>query len=828
MGMPLLSTKLYIPPARPELVPRTRLIERMNAILRCKLALISAPAGFGKTTLLSEWGAHCGRPVAWVSLDEGDNDPTRFWTYLIAALRTVHPDVGEGALAALQSPQPPPIDLLLTGLINELTQVQIPIVLVLDDFHMITATQVNDGVVFLLDHLPRQMHVVISTRADPTWQLARRRARGEMTELRANDLRLTPEEVAAFLNDVMGLGLSAEDITDLDARTEGWIAGLQLAALAIRSPGSLHKTISPSTRKDATSFIKSFSSSHRFILDYLVEEVLDRQPPAIQRFLIETSILERMTAPLCDAVTSRKGGSQTILAELDRANLFLVPLDGERRWYRYHHLFTELLRGVLGQVEPNLAPILHRRASEWYAQQGSVDEAISHALASEDMARAADLIEQNAMGMIAHSELSTIAKWLDTLPDKMVRARPWLCIYHAWARYYLGPREQVEPRLRDAERALLITAQAVAPVTALTKSERQHIAGHVAALRAYMALQNEELERVSELARQALELLPEGDYARATAAIALAETPRDHGDLAASEQAYARARDIAEECGNLPMVVSAIAYMGLQQAKQGQLHQAQVTYGEALQLAVGSDGRQLPAAGLPYVKLGDLMREWNHLEAASHHLMVGIELCQRWGHADALVTGYSTLARVQLAQGELTTAQDTFRKVEQLARNTKVDPWAGCWMDDCRVQLWLATGDVPSAIRWVGKSGLRADDQLSFIRDLEHVTLARVIIAQGRLQPQGTHFGDALALLVRLLNKAESARWIGRTIEILALQALAHEGRGDTEEALGALAQALVLAEPEGYVRIFIDEGTPMGELLREAAGQPKMGVGWS
>jgi LuxR family maltose regulon positive regulatory protein len=843
MALPLLKTKLYIPPVRPGLVARPRLIERLDEGLRLghKLTLVSAPAGFGKTTLLSEWihsrtaGAKPGRSapgVSWLSLDAGDNDPTRFWTYVIAALQTVYPDVGQGALSALGGAQPRslPLELLLTGVINELAAKPVPPVLVLDDLHLIDDPQVHEGIVYLLDHLPPGMHVVFSSRADPPWPLARRRARGEMTELRARDLRFTPQEVASFLNDALGLGLSAQDTAALDARTEGWIAGLQLAALSMR--GS----------RDTSAFVRAFSGSHRLILDYLVEEVLDRQPASIQAFLLRTSVLERMTALLCDEVMAAqptgagpRAGSQETLEYLEQANLFLVPLDNERRWYRYHHLFAELLRGRLHRSQPGLVPLLHRRASRWYEAQGLIDDAIGHALEAGDVERAADLVEAHGLQMVVRSECSTLAKWLEQLPEEVVRARPWLCVCHAWARYYVGPRELVEPRLQDAEQAL--RRMDGAESSGYSEGEGRYVAGHIAALRAYMALQNEELGQVAELAQRALDLLPAGDYARATSAIAsaaqqafgalpemsyaratsaiaLAETPRERGDLAASERAYARAREIADECGNIPMAVSAVAYMAYQQAKQGRLHKALQTNRQALALAVGPDGRELPAAGLPYVKMGDLMREWDELETATQYLERGIELCLQWGHADALITGYTTLARVQLAQDKLAQARDTFHRAEQLHHKTDVDPWAICWIDDCRLRLWLAGGDLPAAVAWAEGSRMAADGALSYVRDLEHVNLARVLVAQGLYRPDGPWLDEALALLARLAEAAEEAGWVGRAIEVLVLRAVAHAARGEESAASGPLARALALAEPEGYIRTFLDEGAPVRGLL--------------
>jgi LuxR family maltose regulon positive regulatory protein len=418
---PILKTKLYIPPLRASLVTRPRLLERLDAGLRagCKLTLLSAPAGFGKTTLLSEWVAACARreprvPVAWVSLDGGDNDPLWFWSYWIAALQTLHPQVGHDALAALQSGSS--LEPLLTGLLNQIADVSEPVVLVLDDWHAITEPSVSDSVAYFVAHAPPAMHLVLSSRADPPWPLARLRARGEITELRANDLRFTAQEAAQFLQQGMRLDLSAQDVALLEQRTEGWIAGLQMAALSLRD------------RPDGSAVLVALSGTHRFILDYLVEEVLDRQSPGIREFLLRTSILDRMTSALCDAVADRED-SQVILGQLEQANLFLVPLDDERRWYRYHHLFADLLRSRLEQSvgAQGLAP-LHRRASAWYEKSGRIAEAMSHMRATGDVKGVARLVEGNALAMMDRGQLKTLAQWLELLPGEVTRARPWLCV----------------------------------------------------------------------------------------------------------------------------------------------------------------------------------------------------------------------------------------------------------------------------------------------------------------------------------------------------------------------------------------------------------------
>ena len=428
----ILATKLFIPPLRPKIVLRPRLIERLNKGLTSdrKLTLISASAGFSKTTLVSEWIVDSGRPTAWLSLDEGDNDPACFLMYLVAALQTIASNIGAGAMAVLQSPRPPSTESILTTLLNEITTIPGNFLLVLDDYHVIDAKPVHQALTFLLEHLPPQAHLVIATREDPPLPLARLRARGQLTELRAAelraaDLRFTPTEAADFLNGVMGLDLAVEDIAALEARTEGWIAGLQFAALSMQRC------------QDATSFIKSFTGSHHFVLDYLVEEVLQRQPDSIQAFLLRTSILDRLCGPLCDAVLrSPSASGQETLEDLERANLFIVPLDNERRWYRYHHLFAELLRQRLhqsassGNEEGGVAEY-HTRASQWYEDHGLEIEAFQHAAAANDIERAEGIIEGKGIPLHFRGAVAAILGWLASLPKTVLDARPSLCVRYA-------------------------------------------------------------------------------------------------------------------------------------------------------------------------------------------------------------------------------------------------------------------------------------------------------------------------------------------------------------------------------------------------------------
>ena len=831
MTTALLQTKLYIPQLPSTIVARPRLIELLDEGLHQshKLALISAPAGFGKTTLVIEWAENIDRPIAWLTLDEGDNDPARFWAYFIAALQTIYKGIGEAKLTALQSRRPPPIETLLTGIINEITTIpdltsgssESGFSLVLDDFHVIANPQINDALTFLINNLPSQMHLALSCRADPNLPLARLRSRGQMTEIRSIDLRFTTDEAAAFLNDGMGLGLSTEDVVSLDRRVEGWIAGLQMAALSMRG------------RKDVSGFIKAFSGSHRFVLDYLVEEVLDQQSSDIQEFLLRTSILERMTAPLCNVVTDRDDG-QVILAQLEQANLFLIHLDDQRRWYRYHRLFADLLRSRVEQAQPDLVLALHCRASEWYESAEFVEEAVSHAIAGKAHERAATLVEQNAMQMIIDGKHPTVSRWLEALPDELVRARPWLCVYHAWIRYWSGLREQVEECLQNAEQALASipllsegekqSVKTPLPTEteklAFTEAEGQHIAGYIAAIRASNALSNEEVPHALEMAQRAVELLPEGDYMRSLAGITLGAAHGSQSNVVAAQQAFAEASASARKFGYRTLSVSATCYLGMAQTKQARLHEAFGTYREALEVAIGSDEQQLPITGFPLVKLGDLSREWNDLATASSDLTRGVEACAQWGQADFLADGYVALTRLQLAQGNLSGARNTLRKVEGLTQRAKVDHFIICWMDECRLQLWLSEGNLAAAVRWAQTSGLRVDSELSYHHDLHHINLARVLVAQGVQQPSGTYLDEALGLLARLLAAAEKAGWIHEEIKILTLQAIALTAGGDSEEALTALARALTLAEPGGYVRTFIDEGESMGRMLRQAVAR--------
>ena len=541
---PILATKLYLPRLRPNVVSRPRLIERLNEGLHRKLTLIAAPAGFGKTTLVSAWVEGIERPTAWLSLDEGDNDPTRFLTYLVAALQTIAANIGEGVLGVLQSPQPPPPEAILTALLNEITTLPDNFVLVLDDYHVIDAQAVDIALTYLVEHLPPQMHLVIATREDPQLPLARLRARSQLTELRAADLRFTASEASAFLSQVMGLSLSAEDIAALEDHTEGWIAGLQLAALSMQG------------HQDVPGFIQAFAGDHRYIVDYLVEEVLERQPEPVRSFLLQTSILDRLHGPLCDAVTGQEGGNARLEA-LERGNFFVVPLDDKRHWYRYHHLFAEVLSAHLLAEQPDQVATLHRRASAWYEQHGSVADAIRHALAAEDFGRAADLVELAVPAMGRSRQEATVLGWLKALPDELVRARPVLSVHYAGALLLNGELEGVEARLRDAEQWLdtktdmgELALTSSAELVVVDEEEFRGLAGNIAVYRAAIALALGDVANTMKYARRALDLVPEDDdHWRGSAAGFLGLAYWTSGDLEAAHRSYAECMARVQRAG---------------------------------------------------------------------------------------------------------------------------------------------------------------------------------------------------------------------------------------------------------------------------------------
>jgi len=813
MTVPLLTTKLYIPPIRRNLVPRPRLIDRLNAGLHRKLTLISAPAGFGKTTLVSGWVAGCERPAAWLSLDEGDNDPTRFLTYLIAALQTIAAHIGQGVLDVLRAsqPQPPPTESILTALINEITTIPDNFVLILDDYHVIDAEPVDKALIFTLEHLPPQMHLVIATREDPPLPLARLRVRGQLTELRATDLRFTPSEAAEFLNQVMGLHLSPEQVTSLETRTEGWIAGLQLAALSMRG------------REDVSGFIRAFAGDNRYIVDYLVEEVLHRQPERVRSFLLQTSILDRLSGPLCDAVTGQEDG-RGMLETLERGNLFVVPLDDKRHWYRYHRLFADVLQAHLMEEQSHQIPTLHRRASDWYEQNGLRSDAVRHALVAEDFERAAGLIELAWSAMDISIQSATWLGWVKALPNELVRTRPVLSVEYAWALLDGGEMEAAEARLRDAERwlepAADVNERPEPPSSEMVVVDRElfrSLPAIIATARAYQAQALGDIPGTVKHARRALELTPEGDHLRRLQATALLGlTYWASGDLKAANHSFADFIMNFLTPGNIVAVIGVTYVLADIRTTIGRLHEALSAYEQSLQFAT-DQGQPMPVGTADlYRGMSELYREWGDLEAAARHLLTGKKLGEQAALTDWQHRLCVTQARMKQTQGDLDGALDLLDQAERLhIRNPLPDvrPIAAL-----RARIWVAQGKLAQALGWARERGLSVDDDLSYLREFEHITLARVMIARYKSERVVKAIHEAMGLLERLLKAAEEGGRMGSVIEILVLQALAHEAQGDIPRALDPLERALTLAEPEGYVRIFVDEGPPMAALLREVA----------
>ena len=810
MPTSLLQTKLYAPRARPLLVPRPRLIEKLNQGIHHKLTLISAPAGFGKTTLVSEWIAAEEWPTAWLSLDESDTDPIHFLTYFVAALQRIAPEVGQTILAGLQSPQPPPIVSILTNLLNEVATMPQDILFVLDDYHRVEAKAVDEALTFLLEHLPPTLHLVITTREDPQLQLPRLRARGLLTELRAADLRFTEAEAAVFLNEAMSLNLSPADVASLEARTEGWIAGLQLAALALQGHPSQP---GPGERSQ---FIQAMAGDNRYILDYLVTEVLQHQPDPIRRFLLQTSILSRLSGPLCDAVTGQANGSH-ILETLERTNLFVISLDDKRRWYRYHHLFADMLQAHLKREQPDAVPELHRRASLWYEQNNAPTDAIRHALLAQDFVRAADLIELAWPPIFNGIQPARWLNWINSLPDEIIRNRPVLSAGFAWTLLDIGEPEAAEARLCDVEQWLNNASNEPTPMASqqmvvANKKAFQSLPAATASARAYWALSLGDRPAAIQHAQRALELFPnEEHYQRGIAAQFLGLAYWTGGDLELAFQAMADSVANVRLAGNAYFQIVGMVFQAYIRMAQGRLQEAGTLYEQLLQLEAENELVLRSAADL-YIGLGKLYNEWGDLETAVNHLLTGQKLNEQAVLPGSMSRWHVAMACIKITEGDLATAQDLLRQVDRLYKR---DPFPTVDLAAAlQAQIWAAQGQLAPALDWVERQGLTVNSELSFLREFEYLTLARILIAQYRLERQDDIIDKAIHLLDRLLQAAEAGGWGQSQIEILILQARAYQERGEMAKALAILQRALILAQPEGFVRLFIEEGQPMRELL--------------
>ena len=793
----LLATKLHVPGQQPGFVPRPRLVQALDEGLARRLILVGAPAGFGKTALLAGWARRGDRPVAWLSLDAGDNDPVRFWRHAVAALDRARPGIGERVGALLGPPAPASFAGLVTALINELAAAPGDggVLLVLDDYHLIDAGQVHEPLVFLLEHLPPGVHLVLASRSDPPLPLARLRAGGQLAELRAGDLRFTAEEAAALLRETAGDALPTEAVGALAARTEGWAAGLQLAGLSLRG------------RPDVAGFVAAFSGTYRYVLDYLTDEVLEGQTGQVREFLLETSVLERLSGGLCDAVTGRTD-SQVMLEQVERANLFLVPLDEVRGWWRYHQLFADLLRARLRQEQPGRALELQRAAAAWCEEHGLADDAVRHALAAGDSATAVRLVEQHVDGLILRSEGGTLARWLAELPTELASSRPRLCLAQTFVAVANSDLAAAEPPLDAAERAFSHAAdEPFEPSVGKAASLLVNVPAAIALERAALAHLRGDAEGTAAFASQALAVVGEGEWMLDSILhwhLAMAEWLR--GRLLQAEHAFESSIAQWRQVGEPTLAAWGSHHLGQVQRAQARQGATLDTYQQMLEITTPPGQPALPASGLPHVGMAEVAYQRDELDAALAHVMEGIARCRQFAYSQALAMGLATLAWIRQAKGDQAGALDVIGEAERIAPSSVVTSLLNP-VPAQRARLLLAQGEVTAAARWVEERGLGPDDEPGYPREPEYLVLARVLLAQDRPAP-------ALALLGRLHTAAAAQNRAGSIIEIQALQALALAAAGDDNAAVNTLAQALMLGCPQGYIRVFADEGAPMSALL--------------
>jgi LuxR family transcriptional regulator, maltose regulon positive regulatory protein len=780
----LLATKLAVPPVRTDVVVRDRLLDRLRQGCQNRLTLVAAPAGFGKTTLLADWIHGDSIPVGWVTLDSADDDLTRFWTYAITALGRMFGPAADVALSLLHSPQPPAIESVLIPLINGLAEGGGSGTLVFDDYHLVTSPEVHASVSFLIDNLPREIHLIIATRADPPLPLARLRTRGQLTEVRADDLRFTASEAADFLQELLGPKLSAADVAALESRTEGWIAGLQLAALSLRG------------REDVSGFVRAFTGSHRFVVDYLAQEVLAQLPESTQSFLFDTAILDRLTGSLADTVTGRQD-SAAVLECLERENLFLIALDDERSWYRYHQLFGEVLRHRLQRSYPGRAPELHRRASTWYDENGFVADAIKHAFAAGDLAWCAELVDRAALALLRIGEIATVRGWLGALPENLVRTRPRLAVFQGWVHYFDGQFVPAESFLDDAERQFLDLARAEGQ-----ESVVEHL-GAIATVRAFIAMSRDDHLTARRSAQTALAQLPPDAPLRGIVTLNLGWAYWCAGEVEAATRAILESIELSRASGNLFGTIVAMAHLAHLRVLQGKLNSAEEIYHASLQEVGGRVG-PLPASGITYIGLGRLYQERNDLESASRYLDEGLKRCEGLATAEVTLEGLAALARLRQARGESQKALATFERIDALAERASVTRGLRDICVSVRIELLLRHGRVAEASACARAWKTSAVDPWSRLNgDVVQLTRARVMVAEG-------NWDDALAILQTIRQSArDDGRW-GRYIEIATIEALALSGIGEPIAAAAMLESALALGEPEGYLRVFVDEGAAL------------------
>jgi LuxR family maltose regulon positive regulatory protein len=787
----LLRTRLTIPTPRPERVRRERLHTRLDSSLAHKLTLVSAPAGFGKTTAVSDWLYVRDLAAAWLTLDAADSDPAHLLRYLTAALQCILPHLNTDINGALQSAQPN-YAAVLADLINAVEAVDTPCILVLDDYHHTDATAIDQLLDRLLSYQPTALHLILISRTDPALPLARLRAQGDLLELRAADLRFTPDEVATFLRDTLEHPSSPAISAALARQTEGWIAGLQLAALALRQSD------------DPAAFVAAFTGSHRYIIDYLTDEVLAQQPDAIRHFLLYTSILEQMCAPLCDALLEQMG-TQAMLEQLEVSNLFVQPLDAERCWYRYHQLFGGVLRQRLAHTFPDQIAALHRRAAIWSTGHGMASAAVRHALATGDPAFAAQTVEQHAATALRWGEATTVGRWLDSLGAEVVSAHPGLALQQAWVCYFANDIARIEPLLARVEALLDQVAAA----------QQSAMRGDVAALRAWVAFRQGAFTAAITCFREALACLPAQAHSqRGVNFMFLGDALQQVGETRQAAASYATSIPLCRQADNIAAVMGATLKLAMAYRTLGALRHAYAALQEAW-AAVHTRSPQPPSIVYLHLGLGDVTYEQNELDQAAIHIQAGLELVwQRHTLTHVQPLLLLAQARLRLAQGDPAGACAILQQVDEEPQ-VQSDDRVAALVTLRRVQIWLLQGDLTAAQDW--SAALDPPDPALFSGELLLISQARVLLARGCAEKDSAALDAALALLEQLQTSAQAAGRAGHLLLIRILQALTHAALDQRQPALAALAQALTLAAPEGFVRVFLDEGAAMANLLTEA-----------
>jgi LuxR family transcriptional regulator, maltose regulon positive regulatory protein len=809
----ILRTKLFVPRSHPEIVERPWLDQRLNDVTTTKATILCAPAGFGKTTLLSRWIKSSQRRVAWFSIDEADNDPTRFWSYFITALQSFQPEIGKNALAMLWAPKPPPIEMMLTELLNEASVLEKDFLVVLDDYHIIETGSIHAGITFILENLPSQMHVIIAGRSEPPLPIPLLRGQRELIELHQDDLRFNSQETEFFLNQIMQLGLSSKQIAALEEITEGWAAGLQLAGMVLEA---IHKdpgNFGAISDQDFSNFQSIFSGSHRFVFDYLAQEVVDQQPKHVRSFLLRTSIVTRLCSSLCDELYSpEEDTNQAILEYLETANLFILPLDSQRGWYRYHHLFASFLRTLLEQeYSKEWIASLHTSASHWYMKNGYTNEAVVHALEAQDFQYALALLQSITEDMFNTSQLTTFKNWLAVIPDSILAQDVKLSLAYAWARLATGEVEYIEKHLKDVEQVLGAAADGTESSLSLSLDLRK-ILGEICSIRASLAFNRSDLPTVLDYCRLARTyILKENqsgmieEHASILGVVAFNQAVAEEyiGSTIEARRAFEEAIRLNQY--NPHLLPLATGHLAGIQVLQGKLRQAEETYQNAL-VITQSQKVPTPLSAMVLTGLGNLLCEWNRLDQALEHLREGIQLGRQWNLWESLISGYLGLARLYWAQGDSGLALQMLEEVEALANQLQVK-WVKQPVHSYRALIAARSGDLETALAWAKSLPLPQNQEINFSLESDALILTRIYLAQGRL-------AEAAELAANIIWSAETGARFGRVIEGCLLQALALYSQGGLSHAAPVLNRALNLAAPENYQRIFLDEGPLMGNLL--------------